>query len=284
MKIRTKVLMILNLVFLCSCFSVTTVDSLQGDYSRVDSRIFQDNGYVDVSKKEIVSPGKKWIWYNSWHVVRRQPGFLGKGVSNGPYTIHSSYSVNDFERYTWAHYCYYLFKGEIAEKYSSINYEGKIKNEIRDKRGHVANIIRIDKLDNNLYVITYRRSRGSYRNFYLREVDDYSFFNLPNNKGIAFSDTGIQFLAKVKKYSHGSIFYMEQPVEISMENVVLLNPWYFNNPVELEKVFIPFGFFDKGFIYNHPEIKRRAEEPMMIRIGWRGVMVYFPQGAKIEQF
>ena len=83
---------------------------------------------------------------------------------------------------------------------------------------------------------------------------------------------------------HGNTAYKEQIVEISIKDVILLNPSYFSNPIEMEAVFIPFNFFDKGLIYNHPEIRQRAEEPMMIRIGHQGVRVYFRQGVKIKQF
>jgi hypothetical protein len=284
MKARKRILMILSLFFLCSCVSAT-INPGQGTYKEIDSRVFASTGYVDKSKSEVVSPDRGWTWYNSWHIVKRQPGFMGKGISNGPYTIHSSYSKSDFDNYTWAHYCYYLYKGEIAERYSSINYDEKIEDEIERKRGHRANMIRIDKLDNNLYVVTYRRSRGSYKNFHLREVDGYPFFNLPNDKGISFSDNAIQFMAKVPiNHRYRDNFYKEQVVEISISDVIMLNPRYFDNPMEMKKVFIPFNFFDKNFIYNHPEIRQRAEDPMMIRIGHRGIRVYFREGATIKQF
>lgn len=279
-----RLFMVLLAVVLCSCVSLEVGSSERDIYQGVDSRVFAEEGYIDVSKKEIVSPGREWIWYNSWHIVRRQPGFMGIDIGPGPYTVKTSYSEADFENYTWVHYCYYLYRGEIAEKYSSMNYDEKIEKEIKKKRGHRAHLIRIDKLGNNLYVITYRRSRGSYKKFHLREVDGYPFFHLPTDKGIASSDTGIQFIAKVARYGHGGIFYEEHPVEISTSDVLLLNPQYFSNPVEMEKIFVPFNFFDKRLIYEHPEIRKRGEEPMMIRISNRGIRIYFRKGAEIKQF
>ncbi len=268
---------------LCSCVSATA-SSRQDIYKGTDSRVFQNDGYVDVSKTKIVSPGKKWTWFNSWHIIRRQPGFMGKGMSRGPYTIHSSYSESDFDNYTWAHYCYYLYKGEIAERYSSINYAEKIEEEIERKRGHIANMIRIDKLNNNLYVVTYRRSRGSYKRFHFREVDSYPFFNLPKDKAIAFSDNAIQFLAKVESHGHRGGFYEEKTVEIPISDVILLNPLYFTNPIEMENIFIPFDFFNRNLIYNHPEIKKRSRDPMMIRTGKRGIRIYYREGSEIRKF
>ena len=284
MKTGSRFAMFLSLFVLCSCISVSSVRSGPEVYSGVDSRVFQKDGYIDVAMKEVVSPGRVWTWYNSWHIVRRQPGFMGIDTGSGPYTIRDSFNENDFETYTWAHYCYYLYKGEIAEKYSSINYTDKIEDEIKKKRGHIANIIRIDKLDVDLYVITYRRSRSSYKEFHLREVDGYPFFNFPEDQGIAFSDSAISFLAKVKKHHRRDAVYGEETVEIPIGDVILLNPQYFYDPIELENTFIPFDFFNRNLIYEHPEIRAKAQDPVMIRVNKRGVNVYFKKGGSIKQF
>lgn len=264
------------------CFLLPAIGLTDSEYKGVDPRVFrQDTEKFPTSgSKKVVSPRGVWTWYNSWHLIRKQPGVFGTDIGKGPYTVRRSFDEQYVSIYTWAHYCFYLHKGEVREKYDASIVD--IEKKIHKERGHVANVMRIDKFDVDCYVVTYVRSRSSYKRFYLREIDEYPPFVL--GKNINLNDEAIIFPMKVKSLDpYGRAIYEYENMKISIRDITLLNPSFFQLTTELEDLLVPYDFFKNSLIYEHPEIVKRAEDPMVIKTTKQGVLYRFRKKAAYEE-
>lgn len=271
------------MIFLAICvFGFDAGKAAGKEFSGVDPRIFNKSGFVEITKadKEIVSPGRKWKWLNNWHLVRLQQGFLGTGSNASAYTVSRSVNKAFMNTYPWPFYCYFLYQGpELPEKY-----DGGVRDMeklIKNKRGHSANVSRIDKLRPGVYVVTYVRSPASYKAFELREVD-FPPFHLASK--IFAADSGFITPVSVKSLDpYGRDIAGYQNMELAIDGIILLNPDFFNNPTELDNVSIPYNFFDQGLVYEHPEVRRRATDPMIIEIGDQGITLRYRKSANIPK-
>ena len=264
------------------CFLLPANGVTDSQYKEVDPRVFRQDAeeFPTFDGRKVVSPGEVWTWHNSWHLIRRQPGIFGIDIGKGPYTVRRSFDEQYVSNYTWAHYCFYLYKGEVREKYDASIVD--IEKKIHKERGHVANVVRIDKLDEGSYIVSYVRSRSSYKRFYLREIDAYPPFNLAGN--ITVNDEAIIFSMKVKSLDpYDRVIYEYQNMRISIIDILLLNPSFFQMPTELEDLLIPYDFFSKGLIYEHPEIIKRSEDPMIIKATDKGVIYRFRKKTVYEE-
>ena len=272
-RIRLSILM-MAIVICLSGVSCTASD--REIYSGTDPRVFENDRVVVViqeADKKIESPDKLWIWHNSWHVTRRQPGIFKREMGKGPYTLTNSFDARDFAELTWVHYSFYIFRGPIRESYDCNIRE--IEDRIWKERKHSANVVRIDKLEKDFYVVTYRRSKQ--KRFDLRKVDGYPLFNLGGN--IRIGVKAIFLDVKVKSLDpYGRAIFTYQPMKISMRDILLLNPALLRQPAELEDVVIPYEFFADNFIYEHPGIRKHAQvsgDPMVVKITEKGVVYRF---------
>ncbi|MEA2088943.1 MAG: hypothetical protein U9O55_03850 [Patescibacteria group bacterium] len=255
-----------------------------GTYNGVDPQIF-DKGtmvvYTTDAHRKIVSPDKSWTWYNSGHIVLRQPGVFGTArVNRGGYTLTNSFDSFAAEELTWAHYSFFLFKGNLPEEYDPVKpAEDRIWKELNQS----ARVIRIDKLAKNFYVVMYVRS--DHKKFELEEVDGYPPFNLGDNIGI--TNNGILIDMKVKSLDPFSLkaIFTYQKMIIPVNNVVLLDPTFFQRPTELKTIFIHYDFFAKAFLYEHPEVAalyRQSGDPAVIRIMKEGIKLQFRKPVEYE--
>lgn len=253
-------------------------------YKGVNSEIFDPNTVVYSSDayKKIVSPDKSWYWLNSWHIVHRQPGAVIRTARGfGGYTLTNSFDPIAAEELTWAHYSFFLFVGNLPEEYDPVRpAEDRIWKELKQS----VRVIRIDKLSPNFYVVAYTRS--DHKKFELEEVDGYPPFNLGDNVGI--TNDGITGAMKVKSFDpYGRTIFTLHPFKIFMDNVILLNPTFFQNPTELQTIFIPYKFFGKkkGFLYQHSgvaELHRQSGGPVFIEITMQGVNIKFRKPVEYE--
>ena len=272
---RVRLSLLMSIIVMICLSGVSCAAPDRGIYSGTDPRVFEKEQVVVVQEadKKIESPDKLWTWHNSWHVTRSQPGIFKREMGKGPYTLTNSFDVRNFEEFTWAHYSFYLYNGAIRESYDcNIN---EIEKRIKKERGHSSNVVRIDKLGKDLYVVTYRRSKQN--RFDLRKVDGYSPFNLGSNIRIGVDAVFLD--VKVKSFDpYGRDIYNYQPMKISTQDILLLNPALLRHPAELEDVEIPYEFFNDNFIYDHPGIRKHAQvsgDPLVVRITRKGVVYRF---------
>ncbi|MBT4277721.1 hypothetical protein HOD96_03195 [Candidatus Falkowbacteria bacterium] len=288
MKTGNLLMVWLTVIFLVSCVEVTQSGSESRVYDGVDSRVFEKNTIVRShdGHRKIEGPGKKWIWYNSWHVTRRQPGVFKTSVGRAPYTLTNSFAYQDFTELTWAHYSFYVYqpaKNDPMRESYDCNLRD-IEDEIWDLYHQSADIIRIDKLGENFYVVTYKRS--DHKRFHIQEVDGYPPFNLGDNVGMA--EKSILFDVKTKSLDpYGRKAFESQGAKMLLQDVLLLNPRFFDRPTELWNVFIPYEFFAKKFLYDHSGVKyavKQSGDPMVVKIGKNGVTLRFSRKPELEEW
>ncbi len=276
MKLRYGIFTAIMLLC-CGCVEVTvsgtTTDNI---YNGVDKRVFGQQDYVveekhnPSHKREITSPGCAWTWKNSWHIIKRQPGFLSNDKVDYAYTLSQSNAVDTYEDMTWAHYLYFPYRGQLAERYDQINF---MEKEIERVQGHTGYVVRIDKLEDGFYVATYVRTPSSYDGFYLSRVSSYPDFKLNGKTG--FGDRAIFFNAKIKERDHrGREFLTKRAMRMNIKDVVLINPKFMDDPHQLTDILVPYKFFANNFIYEHSGIRSysRDQEPMVVRISKVGVI------------
>ncbi len=265
----------------CSCVTVGIAESSDSVFQGVDPLVFNEKNNVILAKNELISSDYGWKWRNSWHVIRRQPGFNGTDTGKGPYTLTRSNNIRAFEDMTWAHFLYFPYRGALAEKYDNFRF---MEKRIENKRHHSARVVRIDKLSKNFYVATYIRSPSSYKNFYLNRVRKFPPFNLDNS--VVLGEDAIYFDVKMTGMDfYGRPVSVFKRMKMPIDNIILLNPKFFANPAKLEDVFVPYEFFNKGFSYRHKGIIRcfkNSGDPMVVKITGRGVIFRFFAKPKID--
>lgn len=262
-------------------------------FKGVDPQLFgRQSGFVEEGEEEVCAPDKSWCLGASGHLWRRQGGFRGVDISDGPYTLTCAAPkhLKNTTR-TWAHFLFYPFHGQLAEKYDCS--EREISNRLKNERRHnLQEIIRIDKIRPQFYIVTYAVSRGSYKYSYPKEAHAYNPIYLGDKTSFRNKDILIDVPVKVLSpyYEKGASYKggMDEVKRMSMpvENILYLNPVFLVKPAELEDVFIPYDFFDDHFIYEHPEIKEHVRangEPMVIRIVEKGIIVRFCKSPEYEK-
>ncbi len=268
-------------VILISLFLVCQRCARGREYHGANPDLFLEDIIVPEGKemKKIVSPEGRWIWFSSWHIVRRQPGLLGSGVGKAPYTLANSYDPETLEKFPWYLMSWAIYKGELPESYDPVPPAEKF---LWKKFHHSGIILRIDKVSSKLYVITY--VRGDHKKFEAQEVDSFPLFHLGNRVGI--NRNGISFDLNVRTIdSFGGTVFNTQRIFLSMRDVILLNPAFFQQPGELTDILIPYDFFTHHFIYEYKEIKsvwKIAGDPMEIKISPKGIVVRFLKTANPE--
>ncbi len=251
----------------------------------VDPRLFDKKNivYAHTGYKKITSPNKRWTWYNNWQLIRRQPGVFKTAVGKAPYTLTNCFDKEAADEYTWVHYSFFKYAPQepLREEYDCSLPE--IRDEIWKKRRHSAQIIRIDKIADNVYIVMYVRS--DQKRFHLKRVD-YPPFQLGKNVGIA--PGSIIFHARVKSLDpYGREIFIYEKAQMSVRDIVLLNPRFFLRPVELEEVFIPYSFFIKNFIYDHPQIIKAYKsvgDVAVVKIRENGVIFRFPKKPSLPEW
>ncbi|MCD4705725.1 hypothetical protein K8R61_01450 [bacterium] len=252
-------------------------------YDGTDSRVF-DKGtmivYANNAHKKIVSPKQLWSWLNSGHVLHRQPGAVIRTArGHGGYTLTNSFDSVAAEELTWAHYSFFLYKGDLPEEYDPIL---PVEKRISKKLNQSARVIRIDKSSPNFYVVMYVRSHKEPE---LKEVDGYPPFNIPDSVGI--TNNGILADIRVKgfDYHRNKPFFTYKRERIRMNNVVWLNPTFFQNPTELKTIFIHYDFFKESFLFDHPEVAflhSQSGDPVLMKITEDGIKLKFRKPVEYE--
>lgn len=284
----TEVILLL-IFFLQAGIATSQTETFKG----VDPQVFsKQSGYIEEGEEEVCSPDKRWCLGASGHLWRRQGGFRGVDISNGPYTLtcaRPDYLKNSTR--TWAHLLFYPFHGELAEKYSCS--EDEIEKRIEKERDHrLQQIIRIDKIRPNFYIVTYASNRGAYKYSYPKEAKAYNPIYL--GEKASFRKNDILFDVPVTvlsphyekgatlKEGHRNIKRMK----LSVEDILYLNPEFLKKPAELENVVIPYTFFDKHFIYEYSDIKEKVVsvgDPMVIKLGEKGITVRFYKSPEYDE-
>lgn len=290
MSIFKKVIIILLFFF---SLHAEFAFSQNENYKGVDSQIFgKQSGYIEEGEEEICSPDKSWCLGASGHLWRKQGGFRGVGISKGPYTLTCA-SPKDLKRSkrTWAHFLFYPFQGELAEKYSCSEHE--IEKRIEKESDHrIQQIIRIDKIRPSFYVITYAASRGAYKHSYPKEAKAYNPIFLGEKASFRNNDILLDIPVTILSpfYEEGTTIKKGikdvKRMKLSVDDILYLNPEFLKKPAELEDVFIPYAFFNKHFIYEHPGIKDKVVgvgDPMAIKIGEKGITVRFYKNQEYEE-
>lgn len=279
----------LILLLCCSCVEVSVSGPTSGGvYDGVDKKVF-NNGYEEGGsnidkmdyRRKITSPSCAWTWRSSWHITKRQPGFLSNDKVDYAYTLSQSNAIDTYEDMTWAHYLYFPYKGQLAERYDQIY---TMEKEIERVRGHVGHVIRIDKLRDGFYVATYVRAPSSYPGFYLSRVSQYPDFKL--NGATGFGDRYILFNVRTRQVDRrGREFFLKKTTKMAVKNVILLNPKFMKDPTELSDVFIPYSFFKDRFVYEHYEIRSHSikEEPMIVKLSDNGVIFRYKIKERVKE-
>jgi len=270
--VTTRFLLALSASVVCACsVSLETQGHGQGNVDRDAPSVTAEDGVAEIGQKRIVSPGNRWVLFSSGHLVRNQPSPFGRPVVGpGPYTVADSYSEGMFDSYGLAHLVYYLHRGSLPEKYSHL--ESEAEKAIEQAGRRVSHIVRIDKLEPELYVITYARSRNEYSRFRLGEVRGYEALSL--SPDFEFSDTAIFFPLMIRRHDrHGNV---DEPTiaEMLIRDILLINPRFFGDPPDdLENVLIPYDFFAEKYIFQHPGVRDRINDVMIVKIKRKGVVV-----------
>ena len=290
MKIISRLLVVIFLFFF---FQVGSASSQTEPFKGVDPQLFgKQSGYIEEGEEEVCAPDKSWCLGASGHLWRRQGGFRGVDIGEGPYTLTcvAPKHLKNTTR-TWAHFLFYPFQGELAEKYSCSEHE--IEKRIEKERDHrLQQIIRIDKIRPNFHIVTYAASRGAYKYSYPKEAKSYNPIYLGDHASFRNNDILLDVPVRVltpyykEGMTIGESIDAVKRMSIPVENVLYLDPDFLKKPAELEDVFVPYNFFDKYFIYEHPDIKeyvKTAGDPMIIKIGEKGVTVRFYRSPEYEE-
>ncbi|MEA2065171.1 MAG: hypothetical protein U9O66_02645 [Patescibacteria group bacterium] len=262
-----KRLFLIFLTILAGVFSFNCLAIEAGIYQ--GGALSPDKRIIESRDKKIISPSRVWTWWNSWHIIKRQPPFYGRKIYP-PYTLINSFFPQQAEELTWAHFSFAVWQKPIRE-FGDCNIS-EIEKWIWKNRDHSARIVRIDKLAKNFYVVAYVRQ--GHTKFNIREVSGYPPFNISPQ----VNDEAIFFNIQIKDVDPFKRGIGLQPMKFSVKNIFLLNPAFFLQPTELEDVVISYNFFADKFIHQHKKIKEFATtrgDPMMIKITKTGIVVRF---------
>ncbi len=215
------------------------------------------------SGTRIVAPGGRWAWFNSWHIIRFQPGVFGTSYASGPYTLTNSCDIKNgstFKTFTWAHFSYYFCQKDLPEQYSHLVNTAK-KILWKEWRQNVY-IIRIDKIKPHFYVIMYVRIDRA-KAFALKEVEKYPPFKINKNLGI-YCDHIETNSAYITIFSPHFL-------------PLLINPEICRRAPQA-RLRIPYSFFKKNFIYEHPVVRdywNDYGDPLVIIATYKAIILYF---------
>lgn len=157
-------------------------------------------------------------------------------------TLTNSFQPELFEETIWIEYSYLAWKKPIRES-GNCNIP-EIEKWIFENFKYAAEVRYIEKKAPNFYIVVYRRNKQR--------------MNIP----------------KISGYPPIYIGNISR-INIPIRDIFLLNPALIYNPSELEEIFIPYSFFADNFIYEHPKIIGRGDDPMIIKFKECGILIEF---------